>query len=155
MSLYNLIHGMNASQALLLSPFLPTRCDNFPRFRNVFTNADDTDVVGDIYVYTRVGGGNRECWEDGEREDCDCSACESDRIESDDRCIHRYDDDFDSTYTTFVFKVSDDMRADYEKLLAGDFDGLSDKYKKTLRDMFPDSADAPNTSAIVNAICGA
>ena len=70
MSLYNLLHGMNATAVMLLSPFAPTRIDNFPRFRNVFLEDEDAPNPADFYVYTRMGDGNRDCYtRDGD--DCD------------------------------------------------------------------------------------
>lgn len=153
MSLYNLIHGMNAELVILLAPFLPRRPDQFPRFRNIFTNADDSPVGGDIYVYTRMGGGNRECCCDDE--DDSCGACVANLIESDPQCKARYDDDFDCTYCTFVFAVSEDMKADYTALtVTGDVSLLSAEYKTKLRAMFPNDPASPKLSLIVGAVCG-
>ena len=43
MSLYNMIAGMNAGLAVLASPFLPRRADHFPRFRDIFREAEQAD----------------------------------------------------------------------------------------------------------------
>jgi len=136
--LYNLLHGVNAQLAILVSPFLPRRADQFPRFRDVFTSADDSPVKGDIYVYTRMGGGNRRCW-DGCSEEKPCLACDAYQVERDPTCIRRYDDDGDSTYSTFVFRVADEHRADFDVLVSGGFDKLSSWYFDTLRQRFADS----------------
>jgi hypothetical protein len=149
MSLYNMVFGMNANLAVIMSPFLPQRADTFPRFRDIFTEAEDAPVKGDIYIYTRMGGGNRECWEEG-KEDCDCCACNADKIEDLDECLYRYDDDFDRTFCTFVFKVKDERREDFNLVALGKLKETSDWYKETLRNMF---ADSQKISALIDEIC--
>ena len=134
MSLYNMVHGMNATLAMLVSPFLPRAADAFPRFRDVFLEADDAPTKGDIYVYTRMGGGNRECLDDCEDESC--QACDARHIEAEPTCICRYDDDFDCTFSTFVFRVADEHRADFAALLAREYPKLSDWYIAKLRECF-------------------
>ena len=65
MSLYNLMMGMNANAVVFASLILNQRVDKtFPRFRDVFTDDDDCSIQSnqyDILIYTRMGGGNREC----------------------------------------------------------------------------------------------
>lgn len=153
MSLYNLIAGMNAGLALVASPFLPRRADKFPRFRDIFTEADDTDLKGDLYVYTRMGGGNRECWENDDTPTCDCGACDAERIEESDQCVGSYEDEFDRTYRTFVFKIADEDRADWETLKAGNPAVLSDAYVTKLQAMFAD--DGENTQAFITGLVNA
>lgn len=137
-----MIFGINANLAVMASPFLPMVAENFPRFRNIFLK-DEEDAEdpydGDLYVYTRMGGGNRECY--CEEEGCDCSscgcgACEADRIEGLPNCIARDDDDFDYTYCTFVFKVLEENRNDFLCLKEGRFSDLSDWYWETLANQF-------------------
>lgn len=134
-----MVFGMNASLAVIMSPFLPQKADSFPRFRDIFTDDEEAPTKGDIYVYTRVGGGNRGCWEDEWKENCDCPACKSDKIEALDGCVCRYDDDYDNTFCTFVFKVPDEKREDFNLVLCGKITETSDWYKETLRKMFADS----------------
>jgi hypothetical protein len=137
MSLYNLMNGMNAELAILMSPFLPRPADQFPRFRNCFIQADDYhgEAKGDIFVYTRMGGGNRECWiNEPPHEAKDCNACDANELEA--LAVARYDDEFDSTYSTFVFKVSDEDRADYDALVTGNMGALSDRYMERLTQIF-------------------
>lgn len=135
MSLYNMLNGMNAGIGILVSPFLPMRFDHFPRIRDVFLRDDDHE--GDIFVYTRMGGGNADCWKDdyGGEGECDCPGCIAERIEE--NCFAAYEDDFDFTYKTFVFKVTD-HRDDFEKLLNGKND-FSEWYINKLKEMFDDS----------------
>lgn len=67
MSLYNMIHGMNPMSDLLLAALGLTR-DKVGRFRDCYWNGEH------ICVYTRNGGGNRECWHGDDpkngKEDC-------------------------------------------------------------------------------------
>jgi hypothetical protein len=140
MSFYNMINGMNATLAMLLSPFLPIRADKFPRFRDIFLGDDEATVKGDIYIYTRMGGGNRECWNEGPGgAACECSACEADLIEANNQCVSRYDDDFDCTFCTFVFNVLDEDKNDFLLVTTGKIKETSDKYKTRLKEMFSDS----------------
>jgi hypothetical protein len=124
-SFYNTIHGMNAQFAVLVSPFLPVIADNFPRFRDIFSVAEDAPQSGgDIFVYTRMGAGNAECWKDSglydSKEDkdgvCECPACRASRIEDLPCFLFSYEDEFDSTYKTFVFTVSDEHRKDFDNV---------------------------------------
>lgn len=137
MSLYNMIRGMNANAVILFSPFLPIRADKFPRFRDVFLEADDSPVKGDIYVYTRMGGGNADCWEEG-AEDCTCPACEASKLAKHESCVSRYDDSFDCTFSTFVFKVTE-HRDDFDKLMNGKAVEVSQWYRDRLKELFSDS----------------
>ena len=70
MSLYNALFGTNAFAGLILS--MLGEKFNPGRFRDAHI---DRSEEGDprIVIYTRNGGGNRECWSDGEN--CACQAC--------------------------------------------------------------------------------
>jgi len=163
MSLYNLIEGVNPA-AFLILPMLGKHADDYPRFRDCFVqkrkfvlskeglpymtmdeenpkwfeNEREPEPV--ICVLTRMGGGNRECWEDGE-EDCECAACEADKLEQHELCIERFDDDFDCTYCTFVFRVPDKWRADYDLIVGGKLSEISEEYKKELYRVYPKLKD--------------
>jgi hypothetical protein len=145
MSFYNMLFGMNANLAVVVSPFLPRRTDHFPRFRNVFLEDDESVYEADIFVYTRMGGGNRECWagyteyEKDENGECTCPAHDAARLEADPNCVGRYDDSFDCTYCTFAFKIPDEWREDWELLQKGDYKGTSDRFKNRLKEMWADS----------------
>lgn len=137
MSLYNMVFGMNASLAVVLSPFLPRPADQFPRFRDVFL-ADEERPEWDefIHVYTRMGGGNRECWQDRKIDNCDCSACDTAALEADPNCLDRYDDGFDCTYCTFIFEVPEELKVDFDHVLAGEFTKTSQLYRDKLYSQF-------------------
>ena len=124
MSMYNMINGNNPAVTILL-PMLGKHYNEYPRFRDCWVNArewkladngmpyvgDKEDYNGEakLYVYTRVGGGNRDDYED-----------EIEELRSMPTYIEDYDDAFDSTYATFVFGVPDEWKDDFYKLLEGE-----------------------------------
>lgn len=140
MSLYNMVNGMNALMTVFLSPFLPLRADLFPRFRDIFLEVNDMNCDfngGDIFVYTRMGGGNRDCWENNET-DCNCPAHLADKIENTYPCLGSYDDEFDCTYRTFVFRVIENLK-DFKLIKEGKINETSKEYKLKLIKMFADN----------------
>ncbi|MEJ2650179.1 MAG: hypothetical protein P8016_17435, partial [Sedimentisphaerales bacterium] len=113
MSLYNLINGMNADLAVLISVIIGENIqDKFPRFRDVFLEVEESRYKADYYVYTRMGGGNRECWEDN-KPDCKCPACVAAKIEQSPECVGRYDDNFDCTYSNFCMNFTDAQKKEW------------------------------------------
>lgn len=138
MSLYNMLHGMNAGLAMIMSPFLPVPFEEFPRYRDVFMDADDCPKAakGDIYVYTRMGAGNADCW-GSDNDPCDCPACNAIAIIQHPTCTYHYDDDFDCTFRTFVITVDDTHREDFEKVkTGGEIHKASKWYFDKLREIF-------------------
>jgi len=146
MSLYNMMCGMNAQLSIIMSPFLPRIPEDFPRFRNIFTGAEDDPTGGDakIFIYTRMGGGNRECTQevfgeghaDDENGNCMCGACDAETIELDENCIERYDDDFDCTYCTFCYTIPSEWEEDFKHIESGNLINLSEKYWDELSSMY-------------------
>ena len=112
MSMYNLLFGQSNYADLLLAALGMTR-SGFYRYRDAYL-----DAKGRIAVYTRGGGGNRECF-------CDAYAKDEDRtvdLDGDKHApgcvvlkhranrqhpayLYNEDDDFDCTYATFYFAV--------------------------------------------------
>ena len=141
MSLYNLVNGVNPATFFIL-PMLGKHPDEYPRFRDCFigkaTNDDvEVDAFGIpvkkqelskklISIYTRVGGGNRE---DYENEISELRAMKS--------YIEDYDDDFDSTFATFVFEVPEEVAGDYSKVINGEIMETSQQYKDQVDKVFP------------------
>ena len=106
MSLYNALFGENPMSDFLLK-IVNINKEDVPRYRDCFLNEE-----GNIVVYTRTGGGNRECF----AENGDCSSCyhtANDELSENKYFVTDYDDDYDSTYAYFVFKPS----KDYELIL--------------------------------------
>lgn len=111
MSMYNMINGMNGNLALVISCILGFRIDKeIPRFRDVFLKADDCPIDDyDFIIYTRMGGGNYNCWEDYE-ENCDCPYHKLLKIEESSWYVTGYDDDFDCTYRSLVCKFTPEQK---------------------------------------------
>lgn len=59
-----------------------------------------------VNVYTRNGGGNRECWHSGDHED-GCTGCIVGDLQDRADYSHDMDDDFDPTYADFYFHPND------------------------------------------------
>jgi len=96
------------------------------RFRDIYLKDDK------IILYTRNGGGNRDCWEKG-KTDCDCPGCVIVNIlPKHPNYIKDYDDDFDSTYAYIEFTIPDEHKEEVEELRKFNVDNrsISDKFKK-------------------------
>ena len=89
MSLYNRLFGENENAMPLLGMINTTRTQ-FQRYRDVFLNKEGTIIT----VLTRLGGGNRSDYEEVFK-----------KMRANDYYIKDYDDDYDSTYCYFEFKV--------------------------------------------------
>jgi hypothetical protein len=136
-NMYNIMNGMNSDLCVIISIITGERIDQkFPRFRDIFTSDRDANVFTDYYVYTRMGGGNRDCW-GSENNPCDCPACIADKIEQSEYCVSRYDDDYDSTYCTFCMNFSPDQKKEWENLKSGVF---PDNWKERVMKLFPDKS---------------
>ncbi len=116
MNMYNLLFGQNPMSGVLLSIL---GIEDVPRFRDAFldTSEDETRIA----IYTRTGGGNRDFYECEERcrdnypEHFNGGApepngpwnCDLRDVEG---FIYDADDDFDSTYATFYYRVPDEAQ---------------------------------------------
>lgn len=110
MSMYNMLFGTNSAAPFLLSILdldQPNGNWNVGRFRDAYLNEDGSEVI----VYTRNGGGNRDCWnwEGGENElldDCRCpGCCINFHLPKHPNYLTDQDDDFDCTYAYIHFSV--------------------------------------------------
>lgn len=119
MSLYNAIWGYNGACVFIL-PLLGRRTVEYPRFRDCYVTEDNN-----IAVFTRVGGNNRGV-EYGEE-----------KLYKDENYLYTFDDDFDSTYGTYVFKCPDKWKADFDKLLSKKFNEVSDEYLELIGSYYP------------------
>jgi hypothetical protein len=140
MSLYNVINGVNPATFFILPMLGEKHPDKYPRFRDCFvgelSNSDENDQFGiplkkrdsskTISVYTRVGGGNRDDYEN-----------EISELRSHPNYIRDYDDDFDSTFATFLFSVPKEFETDYDLILSGELKKISEQYKSRLYAVFP------------------
>ena len=51
--------------------------------------------------------------------------------------LKTWDDDYDSTYGYYEFKVPDKWRSDFDKVVAGEAKSVSEEYKALLMEFFP------------------
>lgn len=120
MSLYNMICGFSPA-CFWLMPMLGRKQEEWPRFRDCFMGENKDTIV----IYTRVGGGNRE------------SGYGEEELYKDPNFIKTWDDDFDSTYGYYEFKVPEKWRSDFDKIVAGEAKSVSEEYKALLMEFFP------------------
>lgn len=117
-----MLFGWNPA-CVLIAPMLTDENPQtfFPRFRDCYVS-DGGDT---IEIYTRVGGGNRDEYED-----------EIEALRNMPTYIRDYDDDFDDTYATFEFGVPDEWRDDFELVKEHKFSELSDAYVDRMQGCF-------------------
>jgi hypothetical protein len=160
MSLYNMIHGANPATFFVL-PMLGKHGEQYPRFRDCFIvphqyemretpalgsiplmvprDGEDAKPDGNIYVLTRVGGGNRDDYSDAITE-----------LRAMPTYVEDYDDPFDATFATFVFKVPEEWAADFEHVKEGDWHLVSAAYRDRMKAVYPklfSAHDNPNAAA--------
>ena len=122
MSLYNMVNGFNPACVFVL-PMLGRKASEYPRFRDCYITDDNN-----IAVYTRVGGNNRN---DGFGEEV---------LYEDENFIKTYDDEFDSTYGIYEFKVPEKWKEDFDKIINGNLSEISEDYRNVLKEAYPDLA---------------
>lgn len=114
MGLYNMVFGQNSTSDAILATLGLTRSD-VGRFRDCFV------ANGEIAVYTRNGGGNRECWEEKEEgADCLCPGCIMEKLPNHPYYLRDEDDDFDCTYATIYFRFPEKFAEELKKLDSGE-----------------------------------
>lgn len=116
MSLYNMLCGTNPATGRLLMA-INLNPNAIPRFRDVWANDDLTEVT----VHTRTGGGNRNSYQE-----------ENDSLCAHPFYLHDADDDFDSTYADFTFRIPDEEKI---KLLAEIADAVKGDPEKSTQIM--------------------
>lgn len=140
-----MMNGVNQA-AFYILPMLGKHPESYPRFRDCFIQPrgwglrdDGMPVMTDqekaekelaIYVYTRVGGGNRDDYEDQITE-----------MQGHPNYIRDYDDDFDCTYATFVFSIPQEWQKDFDLIIGGKLTETSIAYKEMLVKIFPKLKD--------------
>ena len=123
MSLYNMLMGFNPACVIIL-PMLGRTREEYPRFRDCYVTDE-----GNIAIYTRVGGGNRNCGY-GEED-----------LYEDENYLTTYDDEYDSTYGTYEFKVPEKWKADFDLIVAGKADQVSQEYFELVKSFYPKMAE--------------
>ena len=96
-----MINGVKPATFFVL-PMLGKHPDEYPRFRDCFIGDDERPELKDhIHVYTRTGGGNREGYE-----------VENQAMREMPGFVTDYDDGFDCTFASWVFRVPERWKAD-------------------------------------------
>lgn len=119
MSLYNMLMGFNPACVAIL-PMLGRKENEYPRFRDCFVTEE-----GNIAIYTRVGGGNRNCGYNEEK------------LYEDENFIKTYDDEYDTTYGTYEFKVPEKWKTDFDKIINGRASEISEEYLAYVKEFYP------------------
>ena len=123
MGLYNVLFGVNPLTGVLLKMLdidQPEGKWRSGRFRDIFLNDGGTR----IYLYTRNGGGNRECWGESDVDaegNCTCPGCTiEEHLPKHLNYICDADDDFDCTYATVTFSVPEAYLSITQALATGE-----------------------------------
>ena len=119
MSLYNMVNGFKPA-CLIIMPMLGRKQEDYPRFRDCF-------VVNkkEIVIFTRVGGNNRN------------QGFGEEELYKDPNYIRTFDDDFDSTYGSYVFRVPEKWKKDFDAIMEDRFTDVSEEYIKYLEEFWP------------------
>lgn len=113
MSLYNLMNGFSPA-CILVMPMLGRKQNEWPRFRDCFINKNGGSR--EIHIYTRVGSANQNC---GFGEEA---------LYDDPNFLRFEDDEYDSTYGTYVFKCPAKWEKDFDRINDGNLSELSPEY---------------------------
>ena len=104
---------------------------NIGRYRDCFLRVEERpQYTNHIFIYTRLGGGNREDYQQ-----------EIAKLTSHTHYVEDYDDSFDETYATFVFKYPKEFKEDIDLVMKEELNKTSEKYKKLILDTFPEIKD--------------
>ena len=102
------------------------------RFRDAWAETSDDGPV--IAIYTRQGGGNRECnCEEFGREHVpeQCYAACNEALAAHPLYLRDADDEFDATYCTFYFRAPDEFRGVLTRL-AGEPVNMGERWKAAI-----------------------
>lgn len=149
MSMYGMLFERNKHSSFILAMLGLTE-QSVGRFRDAFISD------GEIAIYTRNGGGNRDCW-DAEQPthdsgECPCAGCViTYRLPKHPNYLRDQDDDFDSTYATIYFSIPPELAEIAKGFDSGSFNGDArwaaklDEIKassgETLRQKYPQLAE--------------
>lgn len=124
-----MINGVTQAVFFIL-PMLGKHPDEYPRFRDCFISDEEHPEYDDyIHVYTRVGGDNRN------------KGFGEEEIYKIPEFVTTFDDSFDSTFATYVFRVPDRWKKDFELFKQGKIAEFSKEYQNEILRVFPKLAD--------------
>lgn len=133
MSLYNMMFGFNPA-CLVLLPMLGRKQEEWPRFRDCFLSDDRERIV----IFTRVGGGNRECGYGEEK------------LYDDPNFVRTYDLEEDPTYGYYEFNPPEKWVEDFKKIVCGKLDEVSDEYVQCVKEFYPKLAEEGGIDRLFN-----
>jgi len=96
MSMYNMLFGVNPFSKVYLA-LVDLNIESVGRFRDCFIKKEGDELQ--ILVWTRNGGPNREEF-----------AGITETLRANQYYVRDYDDEFDSTYAGYLFKVPDNVK---------------------------------------------
>ena len=118
-----MVNGFDLA-CIVIMPMLGRKQEEYPRFRDCFVTEEDN-----IVILTRVGGNNRNCGYGEEK------------LYEDENFLNTYDDDFDSTYGVYVFKVPDRWKEDFDRIMCGKMSEVSNEYVEYVKEFYPKLAE--------------
>lgn len=143
MSMYNQIYWVDPATFTVL-PMLWSHPDDYPRFRDCFIwNTYRSSIEKDMFwipkmettnsdtisVYTRVWWWNRESYQEA-----------IDKLRAHENYLEDYDDEFDSTFATFVFSVPTKWKSDFDAIKSKKFN-ISREYLNHIKSIYPKIAE--------------
>lgn len=148
MSLYQMTNGVNLATFIIL-PLLGKHPESYPRFRDCFITDskpkgmmeqicenepnDFSEYKDTIKIYTRIGGGNREEYEK-----------EIEELRNMPGYIADEDDNFDSTYATFIFKIPEKYINDINLIKEGKIKETSKEYQEFIINFWKEKSNIPD-----------
>ena len=126
--LYNMVHGYNPACVLIL-PMLGNKPDFYPRFRDCFVNIAD-DGTREIHVFTRVGSLNQG---DDYGEE---------KLYKEPTYLRFEDLEEDATYGTYIFKCPEEWEKDFDAIVNGNLQSLSENYFEMQKKFWGDGGDS-------------
>jgi len=130
MSLYNMINRVTPATFFVM-PMLGKHPDKYPRFRDCFISDEESPQYDNhIHIYTRTGGGNRDSYTE-----------ENQTMRDMDGFVADFDDSFDSTFASWIFKIPEQWAADFDLFQANKMKDFSAEYRTEMCRVFPKLAD--------------
>lgn len=123
-----MMNGVSPASFYILPMLGEKHPEEYPRFRDCFVDTENEQP--EIHLYTRVGGGNREDYEE-----------QIEELRKHPNYLRDFDDDFDNTFATFAFSVPEEFKEDFEKIIGGRPKEISDAYLNRLKASLPKLAE--------------
>lgn len=140
MSLYNMMFGTHPMAGMAMA-LAGEQASSLPRFRDAWIQPNSETGEPEVVVYTRMGGGNAECWNQYEDDydadaPCSCEGCTvTNVVPTWDRFLRMEDDDYDYTYRSFFFAPREDHLDVARAIMEAEPVDVGAKWKKLLEDI--------------------